>query len=532
MIRAGKIFRFPNVKTLFIRQAQTIAILAVAVAAFFCLGDALAASPKSGGTMRVGIPRDVAGLEPHVAHGASTYMVQQNVYDNLIGYAPPDGRLDPELAESWKIVDSTTYVFYLRKGVVFHDGSAFDAEDVKFSLERMMDPKSGATLAKQFKDIKSVTAIDSHTVEVKLSRPNAVFLALLASTTAHMVDKTWFEKGNDPTKKMNGTGPFKFVEFEPGLHTILEKNPNYWKRGMPYLDRIVIVPYNDDSARINALLSKEVQFIEYVPWTAFTQLEKNDKYSLFKGFTPFNILRLNVTQPPFDNVHVRQAMNYIIDREQLISLAFGGQGVPIKAGLIYPGTPFYSKELERWEYDPDKGLELLKKAGYNSFSDLSFTLKCATVTVHTDSAEAIQGLLTALGVKVKLEYIDIPTLLDYRKNGGYVALMDGLSLSYFDPDAYSYYFESGSIGHAKGSKFSDAELDALLAAGRVETDFDKRKQIYQAFEERLLQLSPWYFGFFRPQGEAMASHIKGYKRLPGDLGVRSTSRFEYLWNDK
>ena len=233
MRQAAKNSTFPKVRVHAKQQPRIkrMTVLFLIIVVLLCFGEALADAPKSGGTLRVGIPRDVAGLEPHVAHGASTYMIQQNVYDNLVGYAPPDGKLDPELAESWKIVDPTTYVFYLRKGVVFHDGSRFDAEDVKFSLERMMDPKSGATLAKQLKDIEAVNIVDSHTIQVKLSRPNAVFLALLASTTAHMVDKTWFEAGHDPYKKMNGTGPFKFVEFEPGLHTILEKNKNYWKKG-------------------------------------------------------------------------------------------------------------------------------------------------------------------------------------------------------------------------------------------------------------------------------------------------------------
>jgi len=507
-------------------------ILLVALGMLLCFGVVLLAVPKPGGTLRVAIHRDIAGLEPQITFGAGSYIVQQNVYENLLCYAPPDGHIEPQLALSWEIVDPTTYVFHLRQGVVFHNGSPFDANDVKFSLERILDPATGATLATQLSDIESVDVLDEYTVQVNLMRPNAVFLALLASIGATMVDEEWFAEGHDPTQEMNGTGPFKFVEFEPGLNTILEKNENYWREGMPYLDRLVIIPFADDSARINALLSGEVQFIEYVPWVDFVQVEANPDYNLYKGFTPFNLVRFSVTEPPFDNVKVRQAMNYMIDREELIALAFGGQGIPIKVGLLYPGTPFYSEELERWEYNPEKSLELLQEAGYDSFGDLSFVLKCATVTVHTDSAEAIQGLLSRLGVDVTLEYVDVPTLLDYRKNGGYAACMDGLSLSYFDPDAYSYYFETGAIGHANGAGFSDAALDALLAAGRVETDFEKRKQIYQAFEDRLLDLAPWFFGFFRPQGEAMAAFVKGYERLPADLGSTSTSRMEYLWLDQ
>jgi len=506
--------------------------LVIGLFALLCFGIVGVAAPKSGGTLRVAIHRDVAGLEPQITYGGSSYIVQQNVYENLMCYAPPDAHIEVQLAVSCEIVDPTTYVFRLREGVVFHNGDTFDASDVKFSLERILDPATGATLRNQLSDIESVVVLDSYTVQINLSKPNAVLLSVLASIGATMVDKEWFAEGHDPTQEMNGTGPFKFVEYEPGLNTILEKNENYWRDGMPYLDRLVIIPYADDSARINALLSGGVQFIEYVPWVDFVSLEADPRFTLYKGFSPYNLVRFNVTEPPFDNVLVRQAMNYMIDREELIALAYGGQGIPIKAGLLYPGTPFYSERLERWEYDPEKALGLLQQAGYNSFSDLSFVLKCATVTVHTDSAEAIQGLLMGLGVNVTLEYVDVPTLLDYRMNGGYAACMDGLSLSYFDPDAYSYYFETGAIGHAAGAGFSDAALDALLTAGRIEVNFEKRRQIYEAFEDRLLYLSPWFFGFFRPQGEAMASFVKGYERLPADLGATSTSRMEYLWLDQ
>ncbi len=507
-------------------------MLLIALFVLLCFGIVAVAAPKSGGILRIALHRDIAGLEPHITFGGGSNALQQNVYDNLVVYAPPDGRLVPQLAESWEIVDPTTYVFYLRQGVVFHDGSPFDANDVKFSFERMLDPATGATLGGQLGDIESIDVLDTYTVQINLSNPNAVFISLLATAGAAMVDKEWFEAGHDPTQEMNGTGPFKFVEYEPGLNTILEKNENYWDDGLPYLDGIVLIPFSDDSARINALLSGEVQFIEYVPWVDFTRLEGDSDYSIFRGYSPFNLVRLNVNEPPFDNVYVRQAMNYIIDREDLISFAFGGAGIPIKAGLLYPGTRFYSEDLERWEYNLDKGLELLNKAGYDNFSDLKFVLKCATVTVHTDSAEAIQGLLSGIGVDVTLEYVDVPTLLDYRKNGGFQACMDGLSLQYFDPDAYSYYFETGAIGYAQAVGFSDAALDALLAAGRVETDDAKRAQIYHAFEDRLLDLAPWYFGFHRPQAEAMISSVKGYERLPGSLGTSSTSRMEYLWLDQ
>ncbi|WP_172292782.1 ABC transporter substrate-binding protein [Pseudoruegeria sp. HB172150] len=481
-----------------------------------------------GGELRVGIARDVVNMAPWLSQGASVYIIQQNVYDNLINY-DDDGNLAPELAVSWEVVDPQTYVIHLREGVVFHDGDTFDAEDAKVSLDMMRDPTGTSALAPQLADVEEVNVLDPYTVELKLSQPNVVVFSALASSTAHILSKEWLEAGHDLNTEMNGTGPFIFSEFEPGVQTVLVKNEHYWKEGMPYLDKVIAVPYRDDSARINALLSSEVNFIEYVPYIEFDRLKQDDAYSMYAGVGPYNFLHLNVNEPPFDDARVRQALNYLIDRDLLIQLTAGGAGVPIEVGLLQPDDPYYNEDLARWKFDPDKALELLQEAGYENFSDISFVLTCSTVTVHKDPAEAIQATLQGFGMNVEIKYIDVPTLLDYRQNGGYVAMMDGQSAAYQDPDAYSAYFETGAPGYSTATDFSDETLDELLAKGRVESDFETRKQIYHDFEERLLELTPWYFGYFRPQGEAMEAKVKGYRRWPGLLGAHSTSRFEYVW---
>lgn len=488
-------------------------------------------TPAEGGELRAGIARDVVNMAPWLAHGASVYIVQQNVYDNLFTY-DDEGNLAPELAEAWEIVDPTTYVLNLRENVVFHNGDAFDAEDAKVSLDRMRDPQGTSALAPQLSDLAEVNVLDSHTIELKLSQPNVVVLSALASSTAHILSKEWLEEDHDVTLEMNGTGPFMLSEYEPGVRVVLDKNPDYWKEGMPYLDRLVTIPYADDSARINALRSGEVNFIEYVPYIDFEPLRQDDRYSMFAGVGPYNILVFNVNEPPFDDARIRQAMNYLIDREQLIQLVGGGEGIPMQVGLLQPDDPYYSADLETWSFDPDRALELIQEAGYSGFSDLSFVLTSSTVTIHMDTAAAIQALLQGFGMSVELRYIDVPTLLDYRQNGGYAAMMDGYSMPYEDPDAYSRYFRTGASGYAGAVGFSDETLDRLLAEGLAESDPDVRKDIYHDFEARLLEQAPWYFGFFRAQGEAMTSDVQGYRRWPSGLGGQSTSRMEHVWIER
>lgn len=506
--------------------------------ALFSLGLALTAGsahaqapegePTPGGELRVGIARDVVNMVPWVAQGASVFIIQQNVYDNLITY-DNDGNLTGELVESWEIVDPQTYLLKLRQGVVFHNGDAFDAEDAKASLDLMRDPAGTSALAPQLTSLEQVNVIDPYTVELKLSEPNVVVLSILASSTAHVLSKEWLETNPDMAIEMNGTGPFMFSEFEPGVRTVLERNPNYWKSGMPYLDRLVAIPYSDDSARINALRSGEVNFIEYVPYVEFQSLRDDTQYELQSGVGSYNILVFNINEAPFDDVRVRQALNYLIDREQLIMLVSEGEGDPMKVGLIQPDNPFYNADLETWKFDQEKALQLIQEAGYNSFADIRFTLTTSTVTIHQDMATAVQALLTGFGMNVDIEIVDVPTLLEYRKNGSYAAMMDGYSNAYEDPDAYGRYFQTGGAGYAQAVGLSDETLDSLLAQGRAETDVEKRKEIYHAFEARLLELTPWYFGFFRPQGEAMAQDVNGYQRWPSALGGQSTSRMENVW---
>ncbi|WP_338608666.1 ABC transporter substrate-binding protein [Pelagibacterium nitratireducens] len=498
----------------------------------FAVGSTHAQTPEPeatlGGELRVGIARDVVNMVPWVAQGASVYIVQQNVYDNLITY-DDEGNLTGELAESWEIVDPTTYVLKLRQNVVFHDGDTFDAEDAKVSLDRMRDPTGTSALASQLSSIAEVNVIDPYTIELKLSEPNVVVLSILASSTAHVLSKEWLETEPDLTTEMNGTGPFMFIEFEPGVRTVLERNPNYWKEGLPYLDRLVAIPYADDSSRINALRSGEVNFIEYVPYVEFDSLRQDDQFDLQSGVGPYNILVLNINEEPFDDIRVRQALNYLIDREQLIMLVSEGEGTPMQVGLLQPDDPFYSADLETWTFDPDRALELIQEAGYDGFSDIGFTLTSSTVTIHQDMATVVQALLQGFGMNVSIEIVDVPTLLEYRGNGAYVAMMDGYSNAYQDPDAYSRYFETGGAGYANAVGLSDEILDEMIDRGRAATDVAERKEAYHEFEERLIELAPWYFGFFRPQGEAMIQDVNGYRRWPSGLGGQSTSRMEYVW---
>ncbi|MEZ4522432.1 MAG: ABC transporter substrate-binding protein [Thermomicrobiales bacterium] len=491
-------------------------------------GDTGGGEGQAGGTLNFGLLRDAIGFDPHIAYGASSSSLQGNVYDTVITY-DLEGNLAGGLAETWEVSDDgLEYTLSMRQGVTFHEGQAFSAEDVVANLDRILDETNGLARRTELSNIGSYEASDEQTLVLSLEQPYATLLAVLATNEVGIASKEWLESGVDPAREMNGTGPFMLDSFEPEVRYTLVKNPNYWQSGLPYLDTINETPIPDDNARVNALLSGEINFVEYVPWQNMAEIDDNSDFQLFKGFDLYNIVRLNTNRPPLDNKLVRQALNYAIDREAVIAVAFGGEGLPMTNGLFPPGSPWYNEELEgHWTYDPEKAMSLLEEAGVDP-TEVTLDFTVATISVHSDTAQVVQQQLEQLGFTINYIQQDVPSLTERRTTGDYQMMQDGLSLNYPDPDYYSVYFAIGGTAHAAGIGYENEELTEILERGRSETDPEVRKEIYLEFERALMEEAPWIFVLHRPQAEAMAASVKGYTRIPG-LGLRSEAFLENLY---
>jgi peptide/nickel transport system substrate-binding protein/glutathione transport system substrate-binding protein len=490
-------------------------------------GLSLAAKP--GGVLKLALLRDPVGWEPHINQGMTTYSFLNNIYEPLIRYSVK-GDLEPGLAVRWENPDPTTYVLHLRKNVKFHSGNPFTAEDVKFSLERIVDPATAATRSKEFSVIQSITVVDAYTVRITLKNPNAPFLELLASGEAMMVDRKWAQSGGNFKQATSGTGPFKLGPFETGVRYTLIKNPEYWEQPYPYLDRIELASIPKDEVRVSALQTGSVDMAEYIPWQAIKGLEKDPNTKAYVGYDTFNIIRLNPKRPPFDNVKVRQAFNYLIDRKEIMDLAWGEIGRAMGAGLIPEGHWAYPN-LNVWSYDPAKGKRLLAEAGVNP-ATTRIIFDSTTLTVHMDSAQIIVTQLQKAGfTQIELKPMDVPTQQKKRVSGDYQMFIDGFSLPWPDPDFYTVWFSSGGPLYAKNVGFADEKLDKLLDEGRTTLDQAKRKAIYAQVEQRLTELAPWVFLHWRPQAEAGRANVKGYTRLPGALGNKSLGGLKYVWKE-
>lgn len=493
-------------------------------------GHADAQTPKRGGILKVSIERDIENFEPQKNYGTSTPLFQGHIYETLVGYGPK-GELIGVLAEEWSQQDPTTWVFKLRANVKFHDGQDFTADDVAYSIKRLLDPATGATRAGLLSVIKDVEIKDPRTVVLRLARPYGTLPLALSLTDVAILKKGWAAAGNNYNQATNGTGPFRLAKYERNVVYRLERNKNYWRSDMPYLDAIEIVPIGDTPTRINALLSRDVDIASLIPWERVAEIESNKDMAVTKTFDSFMLLRLNPKRKPFDDVRVRQALNYAIDREALSALAWGGGAQAMSSAFIRPDSAWFTPPATKWSHDPQKARDLLAQAGLKP-SDLKFTL-FSIPFVHLPTSEVIVNQLKQFGMDVTLQTIENAVLFQKRANGDYVAMMDGGSNPFADPDFYQLWFGSDGGNYAKGVGFSDPKLDEILLTARNEKDMEKRKALIRQAEDQILAQAPIGFLVWRPQAEAYNKKVKNYTRVPG-FGSDSPIylRLERVWIDQ
>lgn len=491
------------------------------------------ATPKSGGTIKYALLRDPVNFEPHQWGGYSSIAFQGSIYDGLLEY-DEKGQIRGALAEKWEQPDPLTYVFHLRQGVKFQDGTAFDAEDVKATFDRIKDPKTAAEQRVLMENVAKIETPDPFTVKVTLATPSAVFLNALARATTLIVSADDVKSGFTFKTKTNGTGAFILTSWEPGGQYVLKKNPNYWKKGLPYIDQLIEFAIPDDKARANALRTGEADFADSIPWQEYDALEK-DGFNVYKSSTVFTFVRLNTSVAPLNNKKVREALNYVVDRDAILQGAFGGFGKVVNGPLQQEGTTFYWKDLENYyKKDLDKARALLVEAGYKTPAEVP-PLEWSVVNLVTQSAPSQIMLqeLQQFGLRVTYKTIDTPTLVSNRASGAYQMMTDAMGFADNDPNGLRQYFDSkAGTSFATGVKYKNDRLDQLLAQGAQTTNTDERKKMYREAEGLILDEAPWVFLNWRPSAEAAPKYVKDYIVPPGLQATESLGRWEYLWLDK
>jgi peptide/nickel transport system substrate-binding protein len=500
---------------------KPLAILAVTlgVAFFSPQPGAAADTPKPGGTLRYGTVTEVSSLDPHLYVGSAWKVLMEALYNTLVGF-DQDAELVPELAESVETPDARTFVFRLRPGIMFHDGTPLTAEDVKFSLERIQNPDTGGTLRPNLEGA-TITAVDELTVRIEKPEPDATLLSVLALPEASIISKQWMEGNPNIKAEANGTGPFMLAEYEPAVRAMLARNPAYFVEGQPYLDGVEFRMIKSDDARVNALRTGALDMIDFVPWKDIDALRRVPNLTVDSAGGAFMNLWFNATKKPFDDPRVRKAFAMAIDREGISKAAFFGHGAPLYGPPTTEDSPFYNPELANaFGHDPEQAKALLADAGYPDGLDFELGV-FQGLTIYTTTAQIVQANLKDVGLNANIRLLEWANVIEKKDSGDYDVMVYGVSVKLPDPDAYSYYFGAGSSYWAKPIGYRDENLEALLVEGRALTDPEARKEVYRRVEERLVEQSPWVFINWREQAQAYSNKVKGYRQLGGALSESS-----------
>jgi len=485
------------------------------------LAAADTAKPVSGGTLRVAFASDTKTLDPTFSSNFSERQPLYLIYNTLLSINP-DASIGPELAESWEILDDgKRLVLHLRKGVVFHDGTPFDAAAVKANLDQRLDPAVGSPLRPQLELIvDSVQVNDPQTVTLNLKSPSPALLGMLAQREGFMVSPTAMKKyGKDFATNPVGTGPFVFKEWIPGNSLTVEKNPKYWEPGKPYLDRVVFNDTSNPIVAIQRLRTGEVDYISALSPIDARPIDKQADIVLDPGpASRWYALQWQIDRPPFNNPLVRQAVAHAIDRKRMIEILMNGK-VPVSESIAPPGAWWSDESVKSYPYDPAKARALLEQAGVK---DLSINLATPQIMLLQQINQLVQEQLKAVGITVKLDPV--------AQSDWYPRLSQGLiNFSPIrwsqrpDPDGlFSLLF--ASTGSQNSTKYHNPEVDKLLLQARNATDQAARKALYGQAEAIITKDLPYVPLFFSIEYAAMRNNVHNHVWLPDEI-----PRFREMW---
>ncbi len=472
-----------------------------------------AGTPKRGGTLIVGRTTDTPSLEPHKDASAGRSWTTQMMYSYVV-QIDKNLRIQPDLAEKWDISpDGKTYTFSLRKGVRFHNGRELVATDIKYSLERILDPATAAYGRNFLLSIDAIEAPDPYTVILRLKTVDASLLASLGGTFASIVAKEEVEKaGGALTKSDGGSGPFMLDEFQQGQAVKLKRHPNYYLKDRPYLDGITFQLIPEESSIISQLRSGSVHL---------AVLNDNKNYDLVKDAANLTALRsprqgfeyvnINNQREPFGKLEVRQAVSWAIDRREVLQAAHGGYArltAPIPPALV--DYALDAESLPQYKPDLGKAKDLLAKAGLPN----GFKTELQSPTGYPqliNTAQVLAGNLKKIGIDVEIKQVESGAWVK-----GLVAhdfmMTTNLTSGEVDPDALLYPRLSSK--GANNNNWNDAEVDDLLVRGKTELDPQKRIAIYKQVQQVLIDKSPQLWTASADLIEVMKRSVKGYISHP------------------
>jgi ABC-type transport system substrate-binding protein len=524
----------------------------VALVLLIAASASMASMPNRGGTAVITFNNDLTTLDPQIGYDWQNWSVIQSIFDGLMDYKPGTTELVPELAETYTVSeDGLTYTFTLRDGIKFHNNRALTAPDVKFSLERAINPATHSPgggyysmiegfddlAAGRAKELSGIVTPNDRTVVLRLTRPDATFLHLLALNFAHVVPKEEVEKeGQDFGRKPVGTGAFKFVEWVPGQRIVLERNTDYFRKGIPYLDKLIFEFGQDPTIAALRVLRGEVDVAgDGIPPAQFTTIMADQaSQELIAEDTRFHMgyVAMNTTRPPFDNVKVRQAVNMAINKQRIVRL-INNRATPATQ-ILPPTMPAHNPDNKGYAYDPETAKRLLAEAGA---SEITTELYVMNVDPNPRIARAIQQDLAVVGINAEIRYLMQTEVITAGGSGNAQMIWSGGMAWMADfPDPSNFYYGIlGCVGAVEGgwnwSKYCNPDIDkrAVQADRMIKAD-QKEARIaeWKAIFDDLLKDAPVVPIFNERQFTFHSARIKADKGAFADP-THIPANYDYIF---
>jgi len=527
MVQARKVLVFVTL----VLSVVVIAVLA---------GNASASQPQQGSlnqslVLTGGETTNPREYDPATTHGSGDKLA----YSGLVAF-DPHLNLTPDLAERWDVsTDGTIYTFHLRENAKFHDGRIVTAQDFVYSWERAASPALRSDTAPtylgdivgvkemangQAEHIAGLQALDDHTLQVTIDAPKPYFLLKLTYPTAFVVDKANVESGEEWFRTPNGTGPYKMTEWRRFEQITYEANPDFYL-GKPSIPYVIIKLYSGVGIRLYESNEIDITGVGYYSADRFldpTEPLHNELITgvnLCTGFVIFD-----VTQPPFDDVKVRQAFTKAFDRQKFIDVVMSGRALPA-IGLYPPGLPGFNIGLQGLSYDPESARRLLAESKYGeNLPPIVYTDAGIGSYISADVAALAQMWQQTLGVQVTVENLEPNYYYDQIYTGQHGQIFGGgWCADYPDPENFAdVLFYSQSLQNTGG--YANPNLDGLLEQARVEQDINKRIELYQQAEQIIVNDAPVLFTTHSLSYLLIKPYVKGYVFTPIDVPIE-----RYMW---
>jgi peptide/nickel transport system substrate-binding protein len=481
----------------------------------FKLAPAAAArqeEPQSGGRVVMTMVTDAFSLDPVVPTDNQSIWTMLNIYDQLTRVAPGSQEVEPGLAESWESSeDGLTWTFHLREAKL-PDGTPLTASDVVFSLERTFASPSVGFF---FASFDSVTADDDRTVTIELSQPWAPMLADLSLFGASIVPQAPVEA--DPDAFFNApysSGPFSVTEWAKGDRILMQKNPNYWEAPKPYLDELEFRIVPDDNARVIQLEAGEVDIATDLPYNQIETLRQTPGIVVLTDpLSRVDYIALNHLREPFGDVNVRKAINYAVNKDQIIQTVLFGNAEPAQS--LLPKMLWWNEEAEPYPYDPEMAKQLMAESSVPEGFETDILISAGN-SVQQQYVTIVQQNLAEIGITASIEQLDELTLYnDYFQKGEYNMLAQYHTSDIPDPDSivnYAMNYDGGTTAIWTGYK--SPEIAELTVAAQTEFDPPKREEMYHQIQQQSLDDAQVLFLYFPTSRTAIHDWVHDFKVQP------------------